>query len=206
MFKKSIAYWSIVPVLGACLFLILYVIAAGLYPGGSDAEPTSKEFSMLHNYWCELLAKQSHNGIPNPSRPIAITAMFLLGVSQVVFWWFASRLYKPHSTFRILILATGTISASIMIFLFMGPHDLLINLSALFAIIAMTITLAGFYNQGRYELLGFGFFCFLLCILNNFIYHTGHLLYYLPIVQKITFLFFLGWFCAASLEFSKSGE
>ena len=66
------------PLLGALIFIFLYIAATFLYPGGSDFNPLSKGFSWQHNYWCNLLNEEAINGKYNAARPIAIAGMFVL--------------------------------------------------------------------------------------------------------------------------------
>ncbi|MFN7116301.1 MAG: hypothetical protein ACK4TA_05840, partial [Saprospiraceae bacterium] len=50
------------PLVGIVLFLVLYIVAAFYYPGGSNADHSAKGFSIVHNYWCDLLAIGAKNG------------------------------------------------------------------------------------------------------------------------------------------------
>src|SRR3954449_6164304 len=71
---KRIYLWTLLPLFGIILFLLLYFIATLYYPGGAQFDKTTKGFSWTQNYWCNLLNENAINGLPNPARPIAITA------------------------------------------------------------------------------------------------------------------------------------
>src|SRR5829696_8591889 len=75
------------PLAGIMLFVILYIFAAILYPGGSQADKRSIGFSWLNNYWCNLVNEKAINGQVNIAQPLAIFAMFILGLSLAVFWY-----------------------------------------------------------------------------------------------------------------------
>ncbi len=77
---------------GVFIFIVLYFIAAFLYPGGSTADKASGSFSLLNNYWFDLLSYKAKGGENNISRPIAITAMVVLCLSLSVFWYHLPQL------------------------------------------------------------------------------------------------------------------
>ncbi|MFM9909698.1 MAG: hypothetical protein ACKVOW_10130 [Chitinophagaceae bacterium] len=182
----------IVPLVGFCLFVLLYLIATGYYPGGSNNDPSTLYFSWQHNYWCDLLETTSKNGLVNTARPVAISALFVLGCSIGLFFYFFSALVT--SKWRFPIRYCGILSIVPMLLLFIGPHDLLINFSALLALIAIACALLVLYKDGAYSAFYLGTLCIILCVLNNYIYYNNHLLFLLPVVQKISFLIFLFWF------------
>ena len=51
------------PFVGICLFILLYLLATFYYPGGSNVDNRISYFSWQHNYWCDLMAIKSKNGI-----------------------------------------------------------------------------------------------------------------------------------------------
>jgi hypothetical protein len=192
--------YLLLPVLGFCLFIILYVIAASLYPGGSEINLSAKSFSWKHNYWCDLLETHAENGEPNTARTTAIVAMAVLCISIALFWYFVPRLFtfKPFS--KKLIQFTGVISMGILVFLQANFHDIIINIAGASGVIALTGTLIGLYKNRSYFLFVLGVVCVFLLFLNNYIYYTKQWLYYLPVVQKLSFILFLLWFSLISVR------
>jgi hypothetical protein len=190
---RSNTLFHLAPFIGFLFFILLYIVAASLYPGGSDVDRSSVGFSWLHNYWCELLAGHAQNGEDNVARPVAIGAMFILCTSIGLFWYFASFLFAKKSVGRWATRIIG-IGSMLMILLLFVAHDTAINLSGLLGVIAMILTMIGLYRHRAYILLRLGVFCLVLCVLNNYIYHSGMYMYYLPVIQKFTFLMFLLWF------------
>ncbi|MDQ6813985.1 MAG: hypothetical protein M3040_09620 [Bacteroidota bacterium] len=183
-----------IPLIGAVLFIILYLIAAYLYPGGSQADKTSKGFSWANNYWCNLLNENAINGAVNPARPVAITAMVTLGATLSIFWFLFGRIVHFTKLSRFAITLSGLASMVTTMFLFTPYHDSVINIAGVLGLVALTYTFIGLYKNKWYQLFKMGFINIILIIVNNILYHTG-LLKYLPVVQKITFLFFLVWIC-----------
>lgn len=188
---------------GICLFVSLYFAATLYYPGGSQADAFSSGFSWSHNYWCNLLDKTSINGAINSARPVAISAMFILCLTLGVFWyWFPVFAGMGKNAIRIIRYA-GIAAMLTNLFLFVGPHDIVINAASFFGIISLVGTLAGLHQNKWNALLYLGIFILFLVGVNNIFYYNKELLMYLPIIQKITFLFFLLWISLVSLRVSK---
>lgn len=191
---RSHKLFYLLPLTGFLCFILLYIFAASLYPGGSDADKSAVGFSWLHNYWCELMAGHAQNGQDNIARPVAIAAMFILSMSIGLFWHFASFLFREKTAARYITRYAGVSSMFMLLLLFTGAHDMAMNLSGLLGITAMVFTMTGLYRKGAYKLLRLGVFCLVLCAVNNYIYYSGMYLALLAIIQKFTFLMFLLWF------------
>jgi phage shock protein PspC (stress-responsive transcriptional regulator) len=184
------------PGIGICLFVVCYIIAAILYPGGSQYDAAAKGFSILHNYWCNLLNEKAINGMYNPGRPFALLGMGFLSIAITLFWYFLPIHLNRSPLRRLTVQVSGALAGIAGFFIFGDAHDMLINLAFLFGLVAITETFIGLYTLKWKMLFGFGLFNILLVILNNILYYNKDLLYYLPSVQKFTFLSFLLWmFC-----------
>lgn len=185
--------WLLIPLVGCSLFVLLYIIAACLYPGGSNTDKTARGFDVLHNYWCDLLGPVAKNGEHNPGWRVAMWAMSVLCVALAVFWWIVPRLFERSRWYKILIAYPGIISMAIAPFLFTQYHDLIINLASIPGIIALATTFTALYRHRSYKLFVFGLACLFLIGANNYVYYTGQWLYVLPVLQKITFLLVMTW-------------
>jgi hypothetical protein len=198
--NKSKSIRILTPILGSLLFVILYVIAALLYPGGSGIDKTASGYSWTENYWCHLLAEKAINGQTNEARPVAVTAMIILGISLSVFWILFPAETKLKKYHRLLIQISGTVGMiTCLLLLTKMDHDIAINTSSAFGLIAMLGTMIALYQLKWKGLFAFGLFDLLLITLNNYLYHTEQMTY-LPVVQKFTFLSFLVWFCLIDLK------
>jgi len=174
--SNNLFHWT--PVLGILLFFGLYWYAATLYPGGSQMNATSIGFDWVNNYWCDLLGEKGANGMVNSARPIAITAMTILCLSLIQFFWqFANKL---------------------------APSKIWANLIKICGIISMSPTVLGIVKGIYQSQLTFfkisGLIGLFLLAANNYIYHTTHLLEWLPLLQKISFLIILCWMIGLSIK------
>jgi len=192
--------WILTPFIGSCLFVILYVIATFLYPGGSGADKTAIGYSWTNNYWCNLLSEKAINGQTNSARLVAVVAMFVLCLSLSAFWIQFPALTQLKKYHKLLIQVAGTFCMLASFLLLTSiDHDLAINTSSAFGLVAMTGTLIALYQLRWKWLFVFGLFDLLLVALNNYLYHSDEMMY-LPIVQKFSFLSFLIWFSCISIN------
>jgi len=198
--NRSKNRWILATFIGSFLFVILYIIAAFLYPGGSGANKTATGYSWINNYWCNLLNEKAINGQTNTARPVAVLAMLVLCLSLSTFWVLFPAITQLKKYHRLLIQLAGTV-CMLASFLLLTPidHDLAVNTSCAFGLIAMTGTLIALYQLKWKSLFALGLFDLLLVALNNYLYHSNEMTY-LPIVQKFSFLSFLVWFCLIDLE------
>ena len=190
----------LLPVIGICLFVILYFIAAALYPGGSEVNRLAKGFSWKHNYWCDLLETHAENGQQNTARPMAIIATAVLCISIGAFWYFVPRLFTFKPFLKKIIQYTGIMSMGMLVFLQADFHDTVINTAGVLGIFAITLTLVGLYKNHSYSLFLLGLFCLFLFFLNNYIYYTKNGIGYLAVIQKISFFLFLLWFFILTIQ------
>ena len=190
----------LLPAIGICLFVILYFIAAALYPGGSEVNRLAKGFSWKHNYWCDLLETHAENGEQNTARPMAIIATAVLCISIAAFWYFVPGLFSFKPFLKKTIQYTGIMSMGMLVFLQADFHDTVINTSGVLGIVAITLTLVGLYKNHSYSLFMLGLLCFVLFFLNNYIYYTKNGIGYLAVIQKISFFLFLLWFFILTIQ------
>ena len=183
-----------IPIIGSILFVILYIIAAVLYPGGSGADKAAIGYSWTENYWCNLLNEKAINGQVNTAKPIAIIAMFLLCLSLSFFWFVFPMNIVVNKYLKLTIQLSGIAAMLVSFFLLSGiDHDLVVNIASSFGVIATAGVLVCLYQTKWYGLFAFGLFNIFLVALNNYLYHTDGMVLYLPVVQKISFLSFLVW-------------
>lgn len=183
----------VIPLIGILTFVLLYIIAAGYYPGGSNAESTHRGFDWINNYWCDLIARYAKNGDLNPGRNIALSAMIILFSSLALFWFSLPAFFREARSVRIFVGYTGILSMSILIFIFTPFHDLLIFVGGALSGIPIVATIWELFTHRWKKLFVLGLICLLLILLNFLIYLTGWSIGFLPLIQKITLVFFLSW-------------
>lgn len=186
----------LLPLYGIVLFVLLYVIAALLYPGGSNTSTVSKGFSFWNNYWCDLTGDTAKNGAVNPARPVAIAAWVILCGSLGLFWILLPRLFTVPQ--HPLIQYCGVIASVSAMLTFTVLHDTAINLAGFFGTIALVPAFVELKKAQYHHLLALALVCFLLGLVNYAIYMSKHGLAVLPALQKMTHAFCLFTFGLAS--------
>ncbi len=190
-----------IPIFGTVIFLLLYIIATLLYPGGSQVDKNSIGFSWINNYWCNLLNENGINGQFNPAKPVALTGMFILCLTLTFFWFIFPKQINVDKFLKLIIQISGALAMTVAFFLFTSiNHDIIINLASTFGAIATAGALIGLYKNNWRRLFFFGLFNILLVVLNNYVYYNKDLIVYLPLVQKITFATFLLWICCIDVN------
>lgn len=183
----------LLPLAGIFIFVILFVIAMWVYPGGNPRNEQAKGFSLIHNYLCNLLS-ESTLGVINPSRPIAIAALFSIVAALALFWYFVPLFFERKSRYQKVIQYAGVFSMLSNLFLFTSYHDAAINISGIPCLIALLLTLRELYLAKQYGILQYGLVSLVAILAMMFVYYTKLGIYYLPIIQKIALLLSISWF------------
>lgn len=192
--------WVFIPIIGIGLFLVLFVIAANYYPGGSNVSKTREGFDWINNYWCDLLSETAKDGRPNPGRIFGLTGMIILFSSLAFFWYNLPRFFYERRLNTIVIRYAGITSMFILIFVFTRFHDSIIGIGSTICAIPMAATLSELHKNKLKALYFLGIFCIALILLNFFIYVTNRWIVVLPILQKIALLVFLIWIVLIDLK------
>ncbi len=127
---------------------------------------------------------------------MALTAMVVLCITLAFFWYLFPLQFNFKKATRIAIQVSGFLAMMIGLFLFTNSHDIVINTATLFGFVA----LAGLKRLKWRKLFWMGLFTLVLITLNNALYYTKGGLFYLPVLQKATFLYFLLWICLITLQ------
>ena len=175
------------------VFVALYFWAAKKYPGGSNFDPNSVGFDWLRNYWCELLGPIAKNGQPNPARPIASAAMFLIGAALAYFFWEMPKKLPIPAFFSKMTRFSGIVSMVFGMLFLTEWHETATIASGFFGVAAISGLFFGLFKGKNWPLFGLGMASLFCVLLNNFIYFTQILLPVLPVAQKISFAIFLYW-------------
>ncbi len=193
-----------IPAYTVLTFLILFFISTFLYPGGSQADTNSVGFSWMHNYWCDLIWPTNHREEPNPAAWAAVPAMIILCIGLVILFYQFPNYYPTDPRTAMLIRIFGAASMVCASLLFTPLHDIMIPLASLCGLIALVAIFYVLFGQTDLKLFYFGIVCMVLMGLNNAVYYSNSesLLYYLPLLQKISFLVVLTWIVSLNLSFN----
>ncbi|MGB5371143.1 MAG: hypothetical protein WBN18_12005 [Flavobacteriaceae bacterium] len=182
------------PLFAMGLFVLLYFLAALNYPGGSWISPQQEGFSFWNNYLCDLLDEYAINGDLNTARYTARFALASLCFGLLVLWAYLPRLFPKKSKNLKLMQMTGILSLLVLVLLGSDRHDLIVRLAGFLGVIAFVSCFVELYKAGYARLLALGILSLIVFLINYYIYETGKYLNTLALIQKITFILFLGWF------------
>ncbi|MBT29692.1 MAG: hypothetical protein CMO01_08515 [Thalassobius sp.] len=191
--KSSKHIVSALPTIGILIFCCLYFYSASLYPGGSQADLNSVGFDWINNYWCNLMNEQGMNGIQNPARPFAISAMLILCSSLTLFFIQFSKQLEENRNWKWIIQTLGTISMISAVLIFTKYHDIMTTISSIFGVFVVIGIIRTIYNSYLTVFKISGVACVLLLGINNLIYYSENYIEHLPLIQKITFVLVLVW-------------
>lgn len=195
-----------VPTASVITFVLLYVLAALLYPGGTRSDPARNGFSIVDNYWCDLLDATTYGGRANPARPMAIVATAILCAGLGTLWWAAPVLFAPGSRRAYVVRAAGIGSALLVPWIGSAFHDLAINVAGLLGVIAFlaTMTARRVPRTASSLLAATGWCALALAAVTYVVWQTGFGLRFLPLVQKVAFVAFLAWVALLSRNMRKA--
>lgn len=192
------------PTVCVLLFIAFYIIASDLYPGGSYLDKAQPGYSWRHNYLCNLVGRNALNGMVNASRNIAILSVMILGFGIGYFYYVFPKVFEMRKIWRIITRITGVSSMFFAVFLFTDRHDLVLNISGVLGVLAISATMVALARNNSFGLLWLGAFCCLLIITNAYIYYTTVLYDFLPLIQKFTILSLLIWVVSINLTFVRT--
>ena len=192
-----------IPSYTVLIFLILFFVSTFLYSGGSKADVKSRKFSWMHNYWCDLIWPTDYREEKNPAAWVAIPAMIILSLGFVLLFYQFPNYYPTDPLIALTIRIFGAGSMICASLLFTPLHNKMIPLASLCSLIALVGVFYVLYIQSSLILFYFGILCTVLVGLNNVFYYANseRLLYYLPLLQKISFLVVLIWIVSLNLSF-----
>ncbi len=184
----------LLPLGGMGLFVILYIMAAVNYPGGSWILPDQDGFSFWHNYLCDLLDVYAINDEVNSGRFYAIAALGLLCTGLFWLWSYLPRLFETKNLNQKVMKISGLLSLLTIFLLAFGNHDEVVRIAGIFGVIAFITCSVELFKAYHKNLFLLGVLCILVFLINYYIYETGLFIKSLPVIQKITFILFISWF------------
>ena len=184
--------------LSVVLFLIFIQIAFALYPGGNNFNSSAPGHSFWLNFWCDVLAHETLNGVPNPGRPFAVVAglslisgLLVMGINSYHFIKITPKVYKVMLSLGIL----SIITAPALII----NHDVFLFITAFTGLTAYMIFLFQCAKSTHHVFFWLGLLAFLTGGLNFILWLQRHQSVFLPIIQKISSIFLLLWMITGSL-------
>jgi len=187
------------PIGGVLGFVVLYVVAAALYPGGTRDEPGRVGFSLVHNYWCDLLDQTTYAGVPNPARPIALAAMVVLCAGLAALWWGLPALFL-HAPRRAMVVRAAAIGSFVAIpCVATRWHDAAVNVAGALGMLGFVCSYTALPQLQKAKLRVVTTATLLAALANYVMWQSGRGLSVMPVVQKVEFALFLCWMVRAAL-------
>ena len=189
---------------GILLYGILYLIAANLYPGGSQNDAQKLGFDWVHNYWCDLLEAVSYySGEKNPAMPFAIFAMILLCATLVVFFFRFAEKLATNKAWKRAIQISGTLAMFAASLMFTALHNSMIIVASAFGLVTLLGIFLAVAKSNMFWFKIGGVISAILLICCNVFYYGNIGMYFLPLFQKISLLAVLIWVFALNWTLNK---
>lgn len=190
----------LLPTFGILIFVLLYIYAAAIYPGGSPSDPNSVGFDWFNNLWCNLMEEKAINGQDNPARPVSLFAIVLLGLSMTIFFFQFAKYFEKHKIWKRVIVITGVLSMLSAAFIFTSYHDIMTTVLSLSGLIGISSILRALYKNKMTFFIIYGIICVVLIGLNNLFYYNQNFGDYLAVVQQLDFVAVLTWTVGLNLK------
>lgn len=191
MSKQSLTNY--LPIIGIGAYFILFIYSASKYPGGSRINPDFIGFDWAHNYWCDLMGKESYNGLKNEARPSAVAAWIIVCLSILCIFLQAVKQFYPTGKWNTILKTTSFLSVIIGILSFTDYHDLAVAVCFPFGAITAIGLTAGLLKSDMTILKFTVWICLALLSASFYSYFTNSALQYLGVLQKISLLITMSW-------------
>jgi hypothetical protein len=191
--NSGMRVFKIIPVLGFFIFIVLFVVATKIYPGGTIDNHSLRKYSWTDNYICDLSHGDALNGEKNSAQMIYITAITVLCLCITILIIQFAFQYAFSSFLKIALNISAIGFFATALTLFTKFHDNVVHLALLFSLCSNTFLLMNLYKIRWLFIFSFGIFCSFLLMMNYCIFLSKLLIDYLPVMQKVTLLMFLTW-------------
>ncbi|MCA1801897.1 MAG: hypothetical protein LC662_05520 [Rhodothermaceae bacterium] len=171
------------PVLGALCSLLLFLVAAYIYPGGTMASAQTVGYDWTNNTISALFQPNALNGDTNHARYFAIPAMLVYCLTLVFIFRTVSK--NSVSKFHRKTIEIAGIGFAVYAFLIVTPmHNLMVSIALIFFIVTVVSMLHNLYLQKNKLLLVIGIMCISIPLINATLYYGDFIYEILPVVQK----------------------
>lgn len=180
MFKKYSVLICIV------VSVILMVIAASVYPGGSLLDKNSEGFNWSKNFISNLFLEKAINGFDNKSRVWAIIGMAFHSVGYGIFFINTSKKIPQKHTEKVLKLI-GTANILFNFLIATQLHDSMITISSTLSLLGLFYIIVSILKTKLHFLKFYSIICMLIFYYTLFLYGWGDW-GLLAIMQKVSLI------------------
>lgn len=200
-------YLPYFPILGMGLYIIVFTFAAIGYPGGSINIPNAIGYSFYHNFLCDVMNPTTQAGSTNDARSLAIISHLILSFTMICFFYILPKIFPEENRNTKLIAFFGMTTMIVFIFMYTPHHDLIVTITGVLGTIALIPFFIELHHYRNKRLKQLAYLCYLMSLIVFFIFETKIGFYYLPFLQKVTFVldaWWVIWSCLIVINKNKS--
>lgn len=174
--------------------VLLLVVAASLYPGGSILDQNSIGFHWTKNFISNLFGAKALNGAENPGRIWALLGMAFHSVGDGLFFLHTSKKI-PHRHTSLVLKVVGMANALFSFLIATPLHDVMVTVSSTFSLLGL-FYITVFVLKTRLHFLKY--FCvawLLIFYYTLYLYGAGNW-GLLAIMQKVSMVGSISWVLA----------
>ncbi|MCH8501339.1 MAG: hypothetical protein LAT77_05435 [Aliidiomarina sp.] len=181
------------PFLGVLSAVLLFWWSAGLYPGGTQLDPTTVGYSWTENTISALFQPYAVNGEENPARWYATFAVFLFCLSiAAVFHAIATaaqqwsrRFYAGAVSRHGQIIRIAGVAMAVFTFLVTTPlHHIKVTIALVFFLVTAVTLLNWLWQARAHGLFLLGLLALALPVVNAILFYGQMGYEWLPPIQK----------------------
>jgi hypothetical protein len=206
MIKFIQRYYPYIPIVGLGLYVVVFIIAAMDYPGGSDNVPSAIRYSFFNNFLCDVMTPTVHGGEYNPARALATVSHLILSTAMIAFFYLLPELFSWSNRNTLVIRYIGMLTMTVFVFMYTPFHDKIVTATGVLGTVALVPFFIEMRKYPNGLLKTLAYTCFALSIIVFFIFETEVGYYYLPFLQKITFFFDAWWVIWVSVIVLKKNQ
>ncbi|MEM7107566.1 MAG: hypothetical protein AAF519_05015, partial [Bacteroidota bacterium] len=206
MKKLFISYYPYLPIFGMAIYLVMFTYTTTLYPGGSENYPNRVGHSFFHNLLCDLNGATAINGAANPARPMSIASHIVLSLTMILFFYALPDIFPNQNRNTQLVRIFGMLSMTVFILMFTQYHDKIVVVVAALGTMALLPFFIEVLKYPNSLLRRWAYLCYLMSVVVFVIFITKFGYYYLPFLQKVTFVVdavWVIWVCLLVIEKNK---
>ncbi|NBW34670.1 MAG: hypothetical protein EBR30_06545 [Cytophagia bacterium] len=192
-------YYPYFPIAGFALYLIVFTLAALQYPGGSFNLPKATGYSFFHNFLCDVMDPVTKGGVFNPARMLAVVSHIILSLTMISFFYMLPEIFENRNRNFFMIRYFGMFTMTVFMLMATSYHDLIVTFTGVLGTLALIPFFIELRNYTDKRLIQLASLCFFMSIVVFFIFETKIGFYYLPFLQKITFVLDAWWVIWVSL-------
>lgn len=205
--KFFISNYPYFPIVGMALYIGMFTYTTTLYPGGSENHPQMAGHSFFHNFLCDLNPAIALNGSLNPARPLSIASHIILSITMILFFYILPEIFERKNTNTKLVRGFGMLTMTVFIFMFTEYHDKIVVIVAALGTVALVPFFIEVLNYSNTSLKRWAYLCYIMSVIVFVIFITKIGYYYLPFLQKMTFVLdaiWVVWVCLIVVEKNKA--